>query len=229
LTIDRLRSVTKPTTTFHYSSTVHESSYEREPGYAERYRDRRFRTGSGSGTDRRERKAIASLLSNTAVNKGIWLDAPCGAGRLSDELPGPAVLVDRDPNMVVAAGDARPRACASVHSLPFGDDAFSGALCMRLLQHIATPAERITILRELARVTKGPIVVSFFDARSMQHFRRRLRPLLGKRRSGRVAVSRRDFRQELCDAGLEVVAMRSLLRFVGEQTLVLANKRTTPS
>jgi ubiquinone/menaquinone biosynthesis C-methylase UbiE len=208
---------------------LHESSYEREPGYAERYRDKRFRTGSGSGTDKRERKAIASLLSITAISKGTWLDAPCGAGRLSDELPGPTVLVDRDPNMVVAAGDARPRACASVHKLPFGDGTFSGALCMRLLQHIATPAERITILRELARVTNGPIVLSFFDSHSLQHVRRRLRPLLGKRRSGRFAVSRKDFRQELRDAGLEVIAMRSLLRFVGEQTLVLVNRRRAPN
>lgn len=205
---------------------MHESSYEREPGYAERYRDRRFRTGSGSGTDSRERKAIAALLKLATYDEGLWLDAPCGAGRLSDELPAAAVLVDRDPNMVVAAGDARPRACASVHALPFADDAFAGAMCMRLLQHIATPAERVTILTELNRVTAGPIVVSFFDACSLQHFRRRLRPILGKRRSGRFAVSRQGFRQELADAGLEVVAMRSLLRFVGEQTLVLARRKT---
>ena len=229
MSIDRLCSETKPTTFFPYYRPVQESSYDREPGYAERYRDSRFRTGSGSGTDKRERKAIASLLSIAAINKGIWLDAPCGAGRLSDELPGTAVLVDRDPNMVVAAGDARPRACASVHTLPFGDDALSGALCMRLLQHIATPVERTTILRELARVTNGPIVVSFFDAHSLQHVRRRLRPLLGKRRSGRFAVSRHGFRQELADAGLEVVAMQSLLRFVGEQTLVLAQRRPAQS
>ncbi len=204
---------------------MQESSYEREPGYAERYRDQRFRTGSGSGTDRRERAAIAALLRRTPSTDGFWLDAPCGAGRLSDELPGPAVLADRDPNMVVAAGDGRPRVCASVHALPFADGAFAGVLCMRLLQHIATPAERTTILRELARVTAGPIVVSFFDSCSLQHFRRRLRPVLGKRRSGRFAVSRRGFRQELADAGLELLAMRSLARFVGEQTLVLARRK----
>ncbi|MFT4515800.1 MAG: hypothetical protein ACI89X_003429 [Planctomycetota bacterium] len=227
MSIDRDGSGTEPATFSPYCEQVQESSYEREPGYAERYRDRRFRTGSGSGTDSRERNAIASLLKIAASTKGLWLDAPCGAGRLSDELPGNVVLVDRDPNMVVAAGDARPRTCASVHALPFADDAFAGALCMRLLQHIATPAERVTILTELARVTAGPIVVSFFDACSLQHFRRRLRPLLGKRRSGRFAVSRRGFQQELADAGLEAVAMRSLLRFVGEQTLVLAQRATS--
>ena len=234
--IDRDRSETEPGLTCPYRWRVQESRYEREPGYAERYRDRRFRTGTGSQTDRRERRAIQALLSRAsssglmvaepAATGSQWLDAPCGAGRLSDELPGPAVLLDSDPNMVVAAGDLRPRACASVHALPFRDDTFAGVLCMRLLQHIATPVERTTILRELARVTAGPIVVSFFDACSLQHLRRRLRPLLGKRRSGRHAVSRRGFAAELDAAGLEAVQMRSLTQFLGEQTLVLCRRKS---
>lgn len=200
---------------------MQESRYDREPGYAERYRDRRFQTGTGSRTDQRERKAILRLLQDATVPDGLWLDAPCGAGRLSREVPGEAVLVDRDPNMVVAADTHARRACASVHALPFGDDTFAGVLCMRLLQHIATPVERITVLRELARVSRGPVVVSFFDACSLQHLRRRLRPLFGKRRSGRFAVSRRSFGEELTAAGLQPHSMRALSRFVGEQTIVL--------
>ena len=223
--IDRHRSRPEPAVPRHYPPRVQESRYDREPGYAERYRDRRFQTGTGSRTDARERKAIVSLLRNTPVPEGPWLDVPCGAGRLSLEVPGPAVLVDRDPNMVAAARDHGLRACASVHALPFGDDAFAGALCMRLLQHIATPVERINILRELARVSRGPIVVSFFDSCSLQHLRRRLRPLLGKRRSGRFAVSRHSFGEELAASGLRVEAMRALARFVGEQTLVLCRRR----
>lgn len=205
---------------------MQESPYNREPGYAERYRDRRFQTGTGSRTDVRERKAIARLLRNATIPNGLWLDAPCGADRLSLEVPGKAVLVDRDPNMVVAADNHTLRACASVHALPFGDDSFAGVLCMRLLQHIATPDERITILRELARVSRGPIVVSFFDACSLQHLRRRLRPLLGKRRSGRFALSRRSFGKELATSGLEMHSMRALARFVGEQTIVLCSPKT---
>lgn len=204
---------------------MQESLYEREPGYAERYRDRRFHSGTGRSTDERERRAIRALLRRAEWQPGRWLDAPCGAGRLSDELPELPVQVDRDPAMVRAASGALPRTCASVHALPFADGSFAGTLCMRLLQHIATPVERIVILRELARVTDGPIVVSFFDAASLQHLRRRLRPLLRKRRSGRHAVGRRAFRAELEQAGLTPVAMQSLARFVGEQTLVLCVRK----
>lgn len=201
--------------------SVSETPYEREPGYAERYRDRRFREGSGSATDRRERRLLRDLLARTSWTAGPWLDAPCGAGRMSDELPGPTVQVDRDKAMVAACGAGRPRACASVHGLPFADATFAGALCHRLLQHIATPVERITILRELARVTKGPIVVSFFDACSLQHLRRCVRRRFGKTRSGRSAVPRGAFLRELLTAGLRPVAIRTRCRFLSEQTLVL--------
>ncbi|MBL8754004.1 MAG: class I SAM-dependent methyltransferase [Planctomycetes bacterium] len=203
---------------------MHETAYEREPGYAERYRDRRFHSGSGESTDRAERAALRQLLALTGATDGPWLDAPSGAGRMSAELPGPVVRVDRDAAMLAAAGPDRPRACASVHALPFADGTFAGVLCHRLLQHIPTPVERITILKELARVGRGPIVVSFFDACSLQHLRRRVRRLFGKKRSGRSAVGRARFLAECRAAGLEPIAVRALRRFVAEQTLVLLRR-----
>lgn len=203
---------------------VDETPYLREPGYAERYRDHRFASGSGAGTDRRERAALRALLQRCTWTDGPWLDAPSGAGRMSDELPGPVVLVDRDPAMVHAAPPGRPRACASVHALPFADDTFAGALCHRLLQHIPTAAERIDILRELARTTHGPIVVSFFDACSLQHLRRVLRRTFGKTRSGRSAVRRRGLLAELRAAGLQPIGFQPLRRFVAEQTLVACRR-----
>jgi SAM-dependent methyltransferase len=166
------------------------------------------------------------LLRLASWPTGPWLDAPSGAGRLSSELPGPVVRLDRDPEMLRAAGPDRPRVCGSVHALPFADAVFAGLLCHRLLQHIPTAVERIDILRELARVCRGPIVVSFFDARSLQHARRVLRRAFGKRRSGRAAVSRAAFLGELRAAGLRPLAVRALRRFLAEQTLVLCEPAT---
>ena len=205
---------------------MHETPYRREPGYAERYRDRRFHAGTGVATDRAERQALRELraLARSTTPDGCWLDAPAGAGRMTAELPGAVVQVDRDAAMLVAAGPERPRACASVHALPFADFTFAGVLCHRLLQHIPTPAERIDILRELGRVARGPIVVSFFDAHSLQHVRRTVRRWFGKKKSGRSAVPRRAFLAECAAAGLEVVAVRALRRFLAEQTLVLLRR-----
>lgn len=202
-----------------------ETPYLREPGYAQRYSERRFRSGTGARTDARERAAITRLLAATTWPDGRWLDVPCGAGRLSALLPGPVVQVDRDPAMVAACGAGHERLCASVHRLPFADGTFAGALCHRLLQHIPTGVERRDILRELGRVTRGPIVVSFFDACSLQHLRRVVRRRCGKVRSGRGAVGRGTFFGELHAAGLELRAVVALRRFVAEQTLVLCVPR----
>ncbi|MGB3968457.1 MAG: class I SAM-dependent methyltransferase, partial [Planctomycetota bacterium] len=132
--------------------------------------------------------------------------------------------VDRDPAMLRAAGNAHPRACASVLALPFRTGAFAGVLCHRLLQHIATPVERIAMLRELARVARGPIVVSFFDACSLQHWRRVVHRCFGKQRSGRSAIRRATFLAECRAAGLRPLAIVPLRRFVAEQTLVLCRR-----
>lgn len=201
-----------------------ETPYVREAGYANRYRDTRFHVGYGPRTDARERAGIVHLLALAGNPRGPWLDVPSGAGRLSELLPPPVVQSDRDPAMLVAAGPRHDRACASAASLPFADRSFTGALCMRLLQHIPGPRERTCILAELARVTTGPVIVSFFDSCSLQAARRWVRRLTGKKRSGRSSVSRRQLTAELRAAGLEPVRWHATLRFLGEQTLVLCQK-----
>jgi SAM-dependent methyltransferase len=198
---------------------VDERQYVRAPGYAERYRDQRFATGHGVRTDRRERAALRALLRD-CTGDGPWLDVPCGAGRLTDELPG-AVQVDRDVRMLVAAGPARPRVCGAASALPFADGAFAGALCMRLLQHLPTAAERIAVLAELRRCSRGPVIVSFFDSHSLTHARRLLRRATGKPRSGRGAIARRTLAADAAAAGLTVRRFRALLRFCSDQTLAL--------
>jgi hypothetical protein len=95
---------------------------------------------------------------------------------------------------------------------------------MRLVQHLGERAQRIALLAELARVARGAIVVSFFDARSLQHARRVVGGAFG-RRSGRAAVTRAAFADELAAAGLEPLATQALLRWVSEQTLLLARPR----
>lgn len=195
--------------------------YRREPGYAERYRDQRFVTGHGRRTDDRERRAVRSLLRTAGAGPGPWLDVPSGAGRMSDELPGPVVQVDRDPQMLAAIVAGRPRACGCATALPFADKSFRGALCCRLLQHLPSPAERTAVLAELRRVCRDCVVVSFFDAHSLLHLRRVVRRALGKNRSGRGAIGRAQFVREAAAAGLRTVRMVSLGRFVAEQTFAL--------
>ena len=201
-----------------------ETPYRREAGYAERYRDRRFSTGHGPRTDQRERRAVRRLLGVAAAGAGPWLDMPSGAGRMSPELPEPVVQIDRDAKMLRAAAETGRRVCASALALPLADDSVEGALCCRLLQHIPLTGERIVILSELRRVARRAVILSFFDAHSLVHMRRVVRRALGKKRSGRSAISRRELQAELLAAGLHPVRWLSLGRFVAEQTFVLCRR-----
>lgn len=198
--------------------------YEREQAYAARYRERRFQTGTGPRTHRREVQVVADLVARSGAGPGPWLDVPAGTGRMSPLLPSPVIQVDRDAAML-RAGNGSARVGASILALPFPDDCFAGALCHRLLQHFPQPSQRIAALTELARVTAGPIVFSYFDATTLQHARRRLRSLFGGRRSGRSAVRWCTLRGELETAGLRAIARRPLHAFLSEQTLVLAARR----
>lgn len=210
-----------------------ETRYLREPGYAERYRDQRFRSGTGAATHRREVRALRRLLVDvepTMIDTTRpWLDVPAGAGRLTGLLPSPppAVQVDRNLQMLRAAGPDHHRVCASAQRLPFPDRSFAGVLCMRLLHHIPGSEERVHILRELARVSRGPVILSFFHSISLQHLRRMLHGRLLRRRSNRVAIRLGALSEELHAAGLTLVKARPLLRFVSEQWLLLA-RRTVP-
>ncbi len=207
--------------------STRETPYRREDGYAKRYRDRRFCTGSGPGTHRREVRALGRLLAELTPTGGTWLDVPSGAGRMTEHLPvAKTIRCDRDPSMVQAADPTvGPRVAGSVHQLPFAAEAFSGALCFRLLHHIPTAVERQAIFAELRRVVDGPLAASFFDSHSIQHWRRLARRRLGKTVSGRCAASRNEIAADLEATGWRVERFTALGRFVREQTLVLAQPR----
>lgn len=199
--------------------------YRREVGYAERYRDARFASGSGPRTHAREVAALRRLLAEAAA-PGCWLDVPSGAGRLSPLLGDQVMQVDRDYAMLRACPRAtgHRRACASALHLPFADASFAGVLCMRLLQHLPDAATRQRTFAELARVSRGPVLFSYFEARSVTAWRRQLRRALGKHRSGRHAVAWATLRSDLAAAGLRPVRRLPLLRWLSEQTLVLATR-----
>jgi len=200
---------------------VTETPYVRAEGYARRYRDQRFTSGTGPRTHRREVAIIRRLISRSGATGGTWLDLPSGAGRLTHLLPGEAWQLDRNPEMLQVCERRSRQVCASSLAVPFADGAFDGALCMRLMQHLPTSAERVGCLAELRRVTRGPVIVSHFHTVSAQHLRRRIRRRLG-RPSRRVATSGRQFRSELADAGLRFDSAIPLLRFLSEEWVVLA-------
>ncbi|MEO0478765.1 MAG: class I SAM-dependent methyltransferase [Planctomycetota bacterium] len=217
-----------------------DAPWSRPDGYAEAYANVRFQRGSGPRTHRREARILDSLLSEwraletrtpsnpTDRSVGRWLDVPSGAGRWSGHLPGPVVCVDRDPKMLAEADARLPNVTtvrATALQLPFEDRSFEGALCFRLLHHLAKPEERLQVLNELRRVVRGPLLFSFFDKHSVQHLRRVVRRRFGKKRSSRNGIAKSTLRAELELAGFELIRWQGLSPYISEQWIGLARPR----
>jgi len=110
--------------------------------------------------------------------------------------------------------------CANVLALPFIDSVFDSVLCIRLLHHRYSDAERQRILCELARVSRRFVIISFYRSTLLHTVARHWR---GSR--GRLAMMTLPHLRELAQAsGLQIQGVHSLLRFCHAQTFVVLTK-----
>ena len=187
--------------------------------------DRAASYSKRTATTRAEMRVLRRLLRHAGEPDSI-LDVPCGNGRMASflrERAGTCLLgCDGAVEMLrmaspgyggVFAGDAG--------ALPLREGAVDLVVCMRLLHHFPRREERVAILRELGRASRGIVVVSFYDRRTLEGLRRRWRR---KRASGRIGLARSQVRRDLLDAGLRPLRTASLLPLLREQTLMLATQ-----
>jgi hypothetical protein len=205
----------------------------RDPATAAAYAAERFTRGSGPEKDARERDAVGDMLGRAGLPPGARvLDCPTGAGRFADLLASRGLaatgaeasgeMIAHAARSFAAAGLPRRLAGADALALPFRDGAFDLVLCHRLLHHFATEGERRALLASLARASRRWVLVSWFDALSLQHIRRAIRNPL--RRSGRHAVRRDTLLADAAAAGLRPAAIRAVRPLVAEISLALLEK-----
>jgi len=125
-----------------------------------------------------EENLVRRILSN--VPPGAALDVPCGEGRmlgLLEEMGFRPFGLDFSPGMLrLAGGGIRARA----EALPFRDRSFHLVLCHRFLHHLP-PSGQDILIREIARVAEGWILVSFFHPVSLHGLKRRIRLALSRK------------------------------------------------
>ncbi len=155
-----------------YQATKHRYSSE---AAAKRY----LAQTKGTRRDLREKRCVLAALAQVPAGSLI-LDLPCGAGRLTECLARhgyQVVAADSSPGMIELArrnwltlvtNEPELSAKATFHiqdvmATAYEDDTFDAVVCNRLIHHYPEPELRQAALRELARICRGPIVVSFFD------------------------------------------------------------------
>ena len=193
------------------------------------YQQQRYRSLDQAWVNWREQRLLTQLLTQCQLAKGTVLDVPCGYGRFAPvyaRLGITAIGADVSYGMahLAAANYRRPERerwlCADVLALPFTDSVFDGVLCIRLLHHRYSDAERQRILCELARVSRRSVIISFYRPTLLHTVARHWR---GAR--GRLAMMTLSHLRELAQAsGLHIQRVHSLLRFCHAQTFVALTK-----
>lgn len=188
-----------------------------------------YPTRYGNGwRDRREVRSIRRALCPVTRGSHV-LDLACGTGRLLDVLLASGFRVtcaDASAHMVRAArrrweelrsgehvaADEPAFSVRDVMQTGFSDREFDAVICNRLFHHLWETEVRIRALRELRRISRGPVIVSFFNAFSLGSVRFRLKHAL--RRSvpqDRKPIPAWAFLNDLRRAGLTPVTMHGVL------------------
>ena len=164
------------------TSESYQQNYQ-ELKEAAKYNEMYSQSWSKRWITRREGGLLQSLLANQP-HCATLLDLPSGGGRLSPQIARYTdLLIDAD----IALGQVKygmefgrvptPQAwmTASAFHIPFKDDSLDGVVCVRLNHHLPTPEERERLVRELLRVARKFVVMTFFDYHSLKNIGRRLR------------------------------------------------------
>jgi SAM-dependent methyltransferase len=208
--------------------------YQAHWGYraidAGRYEQRRYGSWLRRLNLRALERAIGRALAGVPPAARV-LDAPCGTGILQPTLRARryrAIGMDVSRAMLAAAGhspDAPPLVAGDLHAAPFRAGSFDAVLCVRFLM-LLPPAERPAVLRDLAGLTRGPLVVTICHPYTLKSVTRALRRRLGWRIKPRERLDRATLAREVAEAGLELRRVIRVMPLLSEVWVaVLARAR----
>ncbi len=164
----------------------------------------------------REMKALEIAVGGIPRNSRV-LDFPCGTGRLYpllEEMGYQVTAVDSSYHMAAIARQNRQDpgaqgpgfAVSDVLKTAFCDNAFDAVICNRLFHHFYEKEIRRTALSELARISKGPIVISYYSTHCLDAVTFRIKNGLRKRNpTDRVPIPPSVLAQDARASGLNVV------------------------
>ena len=195
-----------------------------QPAVAAKYPSR----FGNAARDRRERRCILQAIRDVPIGTSI-LDLPCGTGRLMRlfaERGLKLTAADRSPHMLELAeqnwneiaDQFSPEAREVTFELQdilqttYAAGAFEVVFCNRLFHHFDEAATRVAALTELNRISRGLVIVSFFNSFALDALRFFLKHRLrGTTPRDRIPIPMRTFEQEIAAADLQIIGRIPLL------------------
>jgi SAM-dependent methyltransferase len=203
------------------------------PEEAERYNRKHGRTKKDVLEEGCLLRGLADVPEGSLV-----LDMPCGTGKLIHFLRKQGYRVcgcDSSDNVLAVARkryvadsgeslDGNPDVVIEQQdgfNLTYSDDHFDAVVCNRLLHHFHSPDTRRALLTELTRVSRGPVVISFFCSESFSAIRFRIKSRLkGENPTSRIPIPLDTLKADIEACGLRLDAVYYTKRWISSQTYV---------
>lgn len=176
-----------------------------------------------------EKKAIGNLLKDLLPGS-LVLDVACGTGRITRflcESGYQAWGVDVSKEMLAVARQKLSEQNGSVkffqgeaENLPFTSGQFEAVTAIKLMGHVP-PEERIKILKELKRVSRKGVVVSYYFSSLAHNCKRSIRKFLKKDCSPWYAVTPGELAKEVESAGLRILKQIPVAPLISETRILL--------
>jgi SAM-dependent methyltransferase len=173
-----------------------------------RYHSRRYTRLGGRLRAFFVARAVRRALDLAGVGDGVVLDLPCGSGVVVRALARRGVrcvAADLSLQMLrfarARSGERLPVACVDIECPPFRAGAVAAVVSLRFFAHL--PLDRwAAVLRGLAALTSGPVVIGLPMRRSSKHRWRAFKRSIGVEAKQRPIFSTAQLRRVLSEGGL---------------------------
>ena len=163
--------------------------------------------------------AVIAKCFRIAGPQDVILDMPSGAGRLFQAYRPSGkrfIVMDLSHEMLKFAREnlkewAPSAGVGSAFNLPLRDRSVDCAFSARLFHHVPDWNERVRYIRELCRVSRGWVVITYFHTYSLKNLLRMLRRPFNRKKP-KVTMTTDQLRRVAGEAGYELVKSIPLVR-----------------
>ena len=190
---------------------------EKGPAYEGRVKYTAEKARSYQVRARRKEQAELRLVERAfkVIPRGRVLDAPCGGGRVALHLSGLGyemtaadlsdAMIEIARENIAAAGRAIPVEKQDLEQLTFPDRHFDSIISFRLFHHFPSRQIREQVVRELCRVAKDCVALSYFSPYSFTSMKRKMRAARGGRKSQKHSTPLSEVKGYFERCGFELV------------------------